>query len=77
MFFLFLEIDCFGNQEQFNARTGQKKNTCFSFGNARRKSNARAHLKQKKNIVALLQCFVMNSNIPLFENELFVFVQNY
>ena len=29
-----------------------RKNTCF-FGNARSKSNARAHLKQRKNIVAL------------------------
>ena len=37
----------FGNRQQFNARAGQKENTCF-FSNARPKSNARAHLKQKK-----------------------------
>ena len=40
------------NRQQFNARAGQKKTHVF-FGNARPKSNARAHLKQKKNIVAL------------------------
>ena len=49
MFFLSPEID-----KKSNARAGQKKNTMFFFGNARRKSNARAHLKQrKKTIVAL------------------------
>ena len=37
----------FENRQQFIARAGQKKNTCF-FGNARPKSNARAHLKQRK-----------------------------
>ena len=29
-----------------------RKNTCFFLGNARPKSNAHAHLKQRKNIVA-------------------------
>ena len=37
----------FGNQQQSNARAGQKKTPGF-FGNARPKSNARAHLKQRK-----------------------------
>ena len=42
----------FENQQQFNARAGQKKTHVF-FGNARPKFIARAHLKQrKKNIVA-------------------------
>ena len=34
-----------------------RKNTCF-FGNAQPKSNARAHLKQRKNIVTL--CLLNN-----------------
>ena len=38
----------FGNQQQYNARAGQKKTTYFCFGNALPKSNARAHLKQRK-----------------------------
>ena len=48
MFFLAPEITWvfFENRQQSNARTGQKK-TCL-FGNARPKSNARAHLKQRK-----------------------------
>ena len=41
----------FGNRQQSNARAGQKKTHVF-FGKARFKSNARAHLKQRKNIVA-------------------------
>ena len=41
-FFFFFE-----NRQQFNARAGQKKNTCF-FGNVRPKSNVRAHLQQRK-----------------------------
>ena len=41
-----------GNRQQSNARAGQKKTHVF-FGNARPKSNARAHLKQRKKIVAL------------------------
>ena len=36
-----------GNRQQSNARAGQKKNMFF-FGNAQPKSNARAHLKQRK-----------------------------
>ena len=53
MFFLSPEIDWvfFGNRQQFNARAGQIKTRVFS-GNARPKSNACAHLKQRKNIVA-------------------------
>ena len=43
VFYLFY----FGNRQQFNARAGQKKHVFF--GNARPKSNARAHLKQRKN----------------------------
>ena len=40
----------FGNRQQSNARAGHKKHMFF-FGNALPKSNARAHLKQrKKNI---------------------------
>ena len=48
MFFLSTKIKFvfFENRQQVNARAGQKKNTCFFFGNARPKSNARAHLKQ-------------------------------
>ena len=42
----------FENRQQFNARAGQKKTTCF-LGNVRPESNARAYLKQRKNIVAL------------------------
>ena len=43
----------FENRQKFNARAEQKKtHVCFS--NARPKSNARVHLKQRKNIVALL-----------------------
>ena len=38
----------FGNWQKSNARAGQQKNTCF-FVNVRPKSNARAHLKQRKN----------------------------
>ena len=38
----------FGNRQQSNARAGQKK-TMFFFDNARPKSNARAHLEQRKN----------------------------
>ena len=52
--FLSPEIDCFfpkiGNN--LMRALGRKKHMVF-FGNARSKSNARAHLKQKKNIVAL------------------------
>ena len=48
MFFLCPEIDCFfKNRQQSNARAGQKKTHGF-FGNGRPKSNARAHLKQRK-----------------------------
>ena len=35
----------FGNRQQSNERTGQKKTHVF-FGNVRPKSNARAHLKK-------------------------------
>ena len=53
MLILSSKIDCFfSNQQQSNARGGQKKNTHF-FGNARPKYNERAHLKQRKNIVAI------------------------
>ena len=45
--FFISQITCFGNQQQSNARAGQKK-TCFCFGNAQPKSNARAHLKHRK-----------------------------
>ena len=38
------------NRQQSNARAGQKNK--FLFGKALPKSNARAHLKQRKNIVA-------------------------
>ena len=45
--FLTTEIDFFfENRQQFNARAGQKKHGFF--GNARPKSNALAHLKQRK-----------------------------
>ena len=37
----------FRKSQQFNARAGQEKNPGF-FGNARPKSNARAHLKQRR-----------------------------
>ena len=48
MFFLSTKIKCFlENRQQFNARVGMKKHMVF-FGNARPKSNARAHLKQRK-----------------------------
>ena len=40
-----------GNQQQSNARAGQKKS--FLFSNAQHKSNACANLKERKNIVAL------------------------
>ena len=54
-FFLFPEINCFFSEigNKFNARSGQKKNTCFSFGNALPKSNVRT---EKKNLVALHCC---------------------
>ena len=44
----------FENRQKFNARAGQKKNTCFFFGNAWPKSNARAHLKQRKKHSGLM-----------------------
>ena len=48
MFFSSTKIKWFFlNPQQFNARAGQKKTHVF-FGNARPKSNARAHLKQRK-----------------------------
>ena len=49
MFFFLPEFNVvvFLNRQQFNARAGQKKNTCF-FGNSQHKSNARAHLKQRR-----------------------------
>ena len=47
---LFLE------NRQHDARAGQMKNTCF-FGNAQPKSNARAHLKQRKKHIALPRMF--------------------
>ena len=40
----------FLNWQQSYVRNGQRKTHCF-FGNAQPKSKARAHLKQKKNIV--------------------------
>ena len=39
------EIDSFFGNRQQSMRAGQKKPTCFS-------GNARAHLKQKKTLVA-------------------------
>ena len=51
LFFLLKLTVFFGNRQQSDARAGHKKTLVF-FGNARPKSNARAHLKQKKNIVA-------------------------
>ena len=49
MFFYLLKLTVFfGNRQQSHARAGQKKNTCFFWGNARPKSNVRAHLKQRK-----------------------------
>ena len=55
IFFLSPEIDCFfseiGNNQM---RALGRKKTCSFLGNARSKSNACAHLKQrKKNIVAI------------------------
>ena len=49
MFFLIPKITCFffGNRQQSNARAGQKKHMFF-WGNVLSKSNARAHLKQRK-----------------------------
>ena len=40
----------FENRQQFNARSGMKKTHVFfgNHGNARPKSNARAHLKRRK-----------------------------
>ena len=53
MFFFISQIDCFFSKSATIA-LGGKKNTCFFFGTAQPKSNAHAHLKQrKKNIVAL------------------------
>ena len=53
MFFYLPKLTVFfGNRQQSNARAGQKKQIVF-FGIARPKSNAHAHLKRKKNIVAL------------------------
>ena len=52
--FLYPEINCFfGNRQQSNARARQKKNMFF-FGNARPKSNARAHVKQRKKGLYIL-----------------------
>ena len=50
MFFLSPEINWVFSKISNNARAGQKKNHTF-FGNERPKSNARAHLKQRKYIV--------------------------
>ena len=48
MFFYLPKLTVFSeNRQQSNARAWQKK-TRFYFGNARPKSNARAHLKQRK-----------------------------
>ena len=48
MFFLSPEIDCFFSEigDNLMPALGRKQNTCFF--NARPKSNARAHLKQRK-----------------------------
>ena len=43
----------FGNRQQSNARAGQKKTHVF-FSNARPKSNARAHVKQRKKHSGLM-----------------------
>ena len=53
MFFLSREIDFFSEIGNTLIRVLGGKKHMFFFGNARPKSNARAHLKQKKNIVAL------------------------
>ena len=46
MFFYLPKLTFFENRQYSNARVGR------IFCNARPKSNARAHLKQRKNIVA-------------------------
>ena len=51
----------FGRLQQSNACAGQKK-THVLFGNVRPRSNARAHLKQRKNIVALT---IIQNYIPI------------
>ena len=60
--FLSPEINCFflGNRQQSNARAGQKKPHVF-FGNARPKSNARAHLKQRKKHSGLINQSKLNT----------------
>ena len=67
--FLSPEIDSFffGNRQQSNARAGQKKHMFFC-GNARPKSNARAHLKQKKNIYQYMvqQCQLTHIVLCIF-----------
>ena len=68
--FLSPEIDCFfGNRQQSHARAGQKKNTCFFGGNARPKSNVRAHLKQRKKNIVALSCW---SQLLLLVNQITV-----
>ena len=65
--FLSLEINSFflGNRQQSNARDGQKKE--HFLGNALPKSNARAHLKQRKSVVALRSAYCANKS-PLIPN---------
>ena len=54
MFLLSTKIKWFFSKiGNISMRAWAEKNTMFFFGNARPKSNARAHLKQRKNIVAL------------------------
>ena len=49
IFFLSTKIKCFFSKIGNNSmRALGRKKTCFFFGNARPKSNARAHLKQRK-----------------------------
>ena len=56
----------FEKRQQFNARAGQKKRHVF-FGNARPKSNACAHLKQrKKTIVVLITCHIIIESFLLY-----------
>ena len=71
MFFLSPEIDIlFRNRQQSNARAGQRKTHVF-FGDARPKSNARAHLKQRKKHSGLTFQMIIKFVFLLF-NFLFI-----
>ena len=65
MFFYLPKLTVFfGNRQQFNARAGQKKTHVFFGEIAQSKSNARAHLKQRKKHSGLTAVCLSMAGLP-------------